>query len=125
MALKKVRLELARTAEHPDGSVNHGYEFVAPLDADGHLDSGGWKEYANACTFRRFWLGEDDQQGTLMHKRGRWVFSYELGDDDDDTIFKFDRHNFTVGEYVSVTEHDGTTYPFKVVSVTTPEALRG
>ena len=125
MSLKKIRLELARTAEHPSGSANHGYEFTAPLDAEGHLDPDGWDEWANACTFRRFWPGEDDQQGSLMHKRGRWVFSYELGDDDDDTIFKFDRHRFAVGEYVSITEHDGTTHPFRVVSVGVPEALRG
>jgi hypothetical protein len=124
MPLKKIRLELARTADYPNGSANHGYEFVAPLDAAGHLDGEGWRKYANACTCRRFWPGEDDQHGTLMHKRGRWVFSYELGDDDDDTIFKFDRHNFVVGEYVSVTEHDGTTHPFKVVSVDAPTAFR-
>ncbi len=124
MPLKKIRLELARTAEFPNGSANHGYEFMAPLDAEGHLDAAGWKEYGNACTFRRFWPGEDDQHGSLKHKRGRWVFSYQLGDDDDDTIFKFDRHNFVVGEYVSITEHDGTSHPFKIASVGTPDALR-
>jgi hypothetical protein len=40
MALRKVRLELARTAEFPDGSSQPGYEFVAPLTDDGHLDEG-------------------------------------------------------------------------------------
>jgi hypothetical protein len=33
-------------------------------------------------------------------------------------IFKFDRHAFVPGEYVSITEHDGVTRPFRVVSVT-------
>jgi hypothetical protein len=28
-----------------------------------------------------------------------------------------DRHSFAPGEYVSITEHDGVTRPFRVVSV--------
>ena len=32
MALKNIRLELARAEEFPAGSAEHGYEFVAPLD---------------------------------------------------------------------------------------------
>ena len=31
--------------------------------------------------------------------------------------FRFDKHAFKVGEYVSVTEHDGITRPFRVVAV--------
>jgi hypothetical protein len=37
-AFKRIRLELARSKEFPAGSANHGYEFVAPLDAEGHID---------------------------------------------------------------------------------------
>ena len=37
MPLKKIILELARTPEFPNGSSTHGYEFVAPLDADGMI----------------------------------------------------------------------------------------
>jgi hypothetical protein len=39
----KIRLELARNAEFPEGSARHGYEFIAPLTPDGHLDPDGWK----------------------------------------------------------------------------------
>ena len=39
MSLKRIRLELARTPDFPNGSGQHGYEFVAPLDDKGHLDS--------------------------------------------------------------------------------------
>jgi len=35
MALKRIRLELARTADFPEGSPSHGYEFVAALDPRG------------------------------------------------------------------------------------------
>ncbi len=59
MPLKKIILELARTPEFPNGSSNHGYEFVAPLDAEGHLQADGWAQHKTACTVRRFWDGVD------------------------------------------------------------------
>ena len=31
-AFKRIRLNLARSKEFPQGSSRHGYEFVAPLD---------------------------------------------------------------------------------------------
>src|SRR6478735_6589282 len=36
---KRIRLDLARSSEFPTGSTRHGYEFVAPLDPSGHIDS--------------------------------------------------------------------------------------
>ena len=67
-----------------------------------------------------------DEHGVLVHRRdGKWVFSYQPGDDEDDEpIFRLDQHRFAAGEYVSVTEHDGVTRPFKVTSLKTA-ALRG
>jgi len=118
MSLSKIRLELARTKEAPNGDSRCGYEFVAPLDAAGHFDPAAWRQHKAACTVRRFWLKADDERGLLVHTRGRkWVFSYAPGEDDDEPLFKFDRHTFTAGEYVSVTEHDGVTRPFRVVAV--------
>ena len=37
MPLKRIRIELARDHDFPDGNRNCGYEFVAPLDAEGAL----------------------------------------------------------------------------------------
>jgi hypothetical protein len=37
--LTKIRLELARDHEHPEGSHAIGYEFAAPLDANGKIDA--------------------------------------------------------------------------------------
>ena len=42
----------------------------------------------------------------------------DIRTEDDEPIFKFDRHSFVPGEYVSITEHDGVTRPFRVISVT-------
>ena len=36
---------------------------------------------------------------------------------DEEPIFKLDKHAFTVGEYISVTEHDGVARPFRIVAV--------
>jgi len=118
MTFLKVRLELARTPEFPEGSNKRGYEFVAPLDETGLLDVEEWRHHKTRCTVRRFWEGEDDETGLLIHTRHKtWAFSYAPGEDDDEPVFRFDTHIFREGQYVSITEHDGVTRPFKVVSV--------
>jgi hypothetical protein len=118
MSLNIIRLELARTKETPEGNANCGYEFVAPLDAAGRFDEKTWRSHRGACTVRRFWENANNEYGMLVHTKGRrWVFSYAPGEDDDEPVFKLDRHTFKEGDYVSVTEHDGVTRPFKIVSV--------
>jgi hypothetical protein len=125
MSLKQIRLELARTPDFPNGSSAHGYEFIAPLDTKGHLDSASWPKVKAACTVRRFWDSAPDEHGFLIHRRdGRWAFSYAPGDDDDEPIFRFDKHMFVTGEYATVTEHDGVARPFRVVDVA-PAIVRG
>ena len=37
MNLNKIRLELARDHDFPDGSRERGYEFTAPLGEDGRM----------------------------------------------------------------------------------------
>jgi len=118
MSLKRIRLELARTPDFPAGSPAHGYEFVAPLDEKGHLSSLEWPQAKGACTVRRFWKSQPDEHGVLIHRHnGSWAFSYAPGDDDDEPIFRLDRHLFLEGEYITVTEHDGVARPFRVVHV--------
>lgn len=124
MSLKRIRLELARTPEFPEGSAAHGYEFVAPLDARGHLDSREWFETKGACTVRRFWATEPDEHGSLIQRKdGTWAFSYGAGEADDEPIFRFDRHLFVEGETVTVTEHDGVARPFRIAQVS-PAVIR-
>jgi hypothetical protein len=38
MSLSKIRLELARCKEYPEGAHDIGYEFAAPLTADSRID---------------------------------------------------------------------------------------
>jgi hypothetical protein len=119
LSLRKIRLELARNPDFPEGSKAHGYQFVAPLTDDGHLDPDGWRQERTACRVHRFWRGADDEYGQLVHHRGgQWAFHYDgAGDQAEEPIFRFDRHQFVAGEYVSITEHDGVQRTFHVVEV--------
>ena len=120
MNLSIIRLELARDPAHPSGSADHGYEFVAPLDPEGHIDAEGWRQARDRCRVRRFWEGNPDEMGHLVHRRGgSWAFHYDVaGDpDEDEPGYKFDAHAFQEGEYVSLREPDGELMTFQVVSV--------
>jgi hypothetical protein len=123
MGLAQIRLELARTKEFPEGSPRHGYEFIAPLTKDSHIDAKAWKEFKDRCEVTRFWGEEEPAQGKLRHVGQGWRFDYDASDDaDDEPFFKLDKHALTQGAYVSITEHGGEQYAFKVVSVTPVKA---
>ncbi len=120
MTLMHIRLELARCPEYPNGSPHHGYELLAPLQADGHIDAEQWRDHRKECRVKRFWNGEPDELGHLVRsRRGDWAFHYDIeGDPDDDEVgFRFASHAFRPGEYVSIAEHDGETRTFIVAAV--------
>lgn len=120
MTLQRIRIELARDHEFPSGSRDRGYDFVAPLDADGYIDAAEWRKERARCRARRFWAGMADEVGHLVHKPGgAWAFHYDIHGpaDDDETGFRFGTHVYRAGEYVSIKEHDGTLRTFRVVSV--------
>jgi hypothetical protein len=118
--LRRIRLELARDHEFPNGSSERGYDFLAPLDEQGHIDRDAWQELRTRCRVRRFWGGEPEEIGHLVHKRGNaWAFHYDVHGDaaHDESGFRFDRHSFIPGEYVSIKEQDGVLRTFRVKSV--------
>jgi hypothetical protein len=116
--LSFIRLELARTAEFPQGSPDHAYEFTAPLTKDAHIDALAWKELKDRCEVTRIWGDAPPQTGRLRHVGTGWRFDYDAADDsDDEPFFKLDRHVLIPGAYVSITEQDGVQRPFRVVSV--------
>ncbi len=116
--MRRIRLELARGAGHPDGSADHGYELAAPLTADGRLDLDAWPAVRDACRVRRFWGAEPERFGHLRHTRHRaWAFSYVPGEDDDEPLYRLDHHRLVPGDYVTVSEPGGEAHTFKVVSV--------
>ena len=123
MTLMRIRLELARDHEFPNGSRDRGYEFTAPLTEDGHLDADEWRKARESCRVRRFWPGDAPESGHLVHRRGgSWAFDYNPKSNiDDEPGFKFSTHRFVPGEYVSITEHDGHQRTFRIASVVEPD----
>jgi hypothetical protein len=119
MTMKRIKLELARDHDFPNGSRKHGYDFAAPLDDDGHLVAEEWKRERERCRAVRFWEGRPNEVGRLVHRRGgSWAFDYDpRRSSDDEPGFKFDAHRFAPGEYVSIREHDGVQRTFRVASV--------
>ncbi len=103
----KIRLELARTSEFPEGNRNIGYEFIAPLDTQDHIDVAQFHQSKNRCRVRRFRPDEGDDIGHLVRKPGgSWAFHYDIHSDeeDDESGYRFGNHSFKSGEYVSVKE---------------------
>ncbi|MFZ4534637.1 MAG: hypothetical protein ACOYOJ_22875 [Alsobacter sp.] len=119
----RIVLHLARSKANPEGSSRYGYDLVAPLDASGHLDVAAWKDARARCRVRRFWAGEPDQIGHLVHRPGgrggaTWAFDYDpAAHDDDEAGYRLGDHVISPGEYVSLADEDGELHTFKVESV--------
>jgi hypothetical protein len=121
--LHRITLHLARSRQFPDGSSRHGYEIVAPLDADGRLDPAEWRSRRRSCRVRRFWAGEPARQGRLIHRPGgaggaTWLIDYnDATDADDEAGYRLGTHRFVPGEYVSVRDEDGEMHTFRIASI--------
>lgn len=129
--LQVITLHLGRTPAFADGSARHGYEITAPLDERGYLDATGWQDHRDLCRVRRFWAGEPDKHGWLVHRAGgaggaTWCIDYDDATHEDDEIgFHLSSHRLVVDEYVSIRDSDGELRPFRVVSVRAkPDAVK-
>ncbi|HEY7806829.1 MAG TPA: hypothetical protein VIC34_06475 [Croceibacterium sp.] len=87
----------------------------APLDAAGLIDERALARRPTVATVRRFWPNEPDQTGHLIRNGKDWLFSYEMGDENNEMVYQLEAHPLRVGEYVTVTEPDGDRLPFRVV----------
>ena len=123
-ALRKVTLHAARSKEFPDGSIRHGYDFVAPLTEDGRIDLDSWRAHRAECFAHRFWGDESPLQGLLVHssggRGGGWAFEWRSETTDEEEGYRFGDHVFQPGEYVSVRDPDGKLLTFRVTSVGAP-----
>ncbi len=118
--MKRVRLELARDHDHPLGSRLTGYDFIAPIDDQGHINPDSWRRNRDKCRVKRFSEGEADEVGHIIRRPGgSWAFHYDIHGtrDADEGGYRFDTHVFKPGEYVSIREQDGEMRTFKVMSV--------
>ena len=120
--LKCITLHLARDNDFPDGSSERGYAITAPLDEVGHLDATAWKKLKNRCEVRRFWRGEEDRVGRLVHQPGgkdgaTWKIHYRDADESDETGYRLGAHRFLVNEYVSIHDESGRSHTFKIANI--------
>lgn len=116
---RRIRLELAREPGHPEGDAGIGYTMLAPLTSDGHLDIDAARDFREQCKVIRFTQGKESEKGYLRRRPGgSWAFHYDLADgsEDDDPGFRFERHRFNPGDYVTVMEDEGA-HTYRVVSV--------
>lgn len=119
--LKRIRLELARDEEFPEGSARHGYDFVAPLDDEGRINLESFVAERERCRVLRFWGDAEHETGHLVRfSGGAWAFHYKKSGDidvEDEEGYRFQSHHFRPGEYVSIREPDGEMRTFRVTRV--------
>ncbi len=121
--LRDILLHLARNKDFPEGSAAHGYDIVAPVDSAGRIDGDAWKHVRGQCRVRRFWQGEDDQIGLLVHHASglhgaAWQIDFvSSGLNYGETAFRLETHHLVPGEYVSVRQTNGQSHTFKVAHV--------
>ncbi|MFT3728124.1 MAG: hypothetical protein QM759_09900 [Terricaulis sp.] len=118
-AFRRIRLELAREHDHPEGDRRKGYVIIAPLTPKGAIDLDLFHEHRTECAVMRFAPDVESQEGFLRRRPGgSWSFHYDLAEaqEDDDSLFKLDQHRFTPGEYVTVAEDDAP-HTYRVVSI--------
>lgn len=121
MSLSRIVLRLARNpgTEFAGGDDHRGYSLTAPLTPAGHLDVDAWHKVKDKCHVRRFAPDEDPVEGRLARRGQSWFFDYEDGGpQDDEPVYRLGEHTFGVGEYVTVTDHDGRRLTYKVTEVT-------
>ncbi len=126
-ALRKITLNAARSKEFPEGSIRHGYDFVAPLTDDGHIDVDAWKAHRSECFVHRFWGNDPVMRGILVRKPGgpggaTWAFEWDAPGEtaDEEEGFRFADHVFKSGEYVSLREQEGELMTFRVIGIGSP-----
>ena len=117
MNWKSIRLELARTRDFPEGSASRAYLLRLPLDERGLIDEQALYSAPALATVHRYWPNQRDRSGYMIRTPKGWAMSYEPGEEDDETVFHLETHPIRVGEYITLTEPDGSRLPFRVASL--------
>lgn len=117
MKWKRVRLELGRTREFPQGSASRAYLVHLPVSDDGLIDEAVLQAAPGRARVRRHWPNEPDMSGYVIRTPKGWAFSYRMGEDDDEAVYHLETHAIRLGEYITLTEPDGQRLPYRVVSL--------
>lgn len=115
---RRIRIELAREPDHPEGDATVAYVIVAPLDANDRIDPTLWREHREACRIARLRPNKPDDHGHLVRRQGGgWAFHYDTDTNMPDEVgFHLAEECFVSGEYVSINE-GGEMHTYRVASV--------
>jgi hypothetical protein len=117
MPMNRITLRLARNPSTPfvEGDPERGYVLLAPLTPDGKIDADVYAAAKAACTVRRFGPGVDAVEGRLRRHASVWYFDYDAQrTSDDEPVFKLGDHRFLPGDYVTITDDEGTPLTYQV-----------
>ncbi len=118
MTLNRITMRLARNpdAGFPEGDDRYGYVLVAPLDRDGRLADGEWRENKEKCVVIRFTPDDPkDADGWISRRGDNWYFRYDEEDEGpDEPLFRLGDHQLRLGDYVTVHEADGDNLTYRI-----------
>ena len=84
---------------------------------DGLIDEASLREMPARATVHRHWPNQPDTSGYVIRTPRGWAFSYEPGEEDDESIFDLETHSIRPGENITLTEPDGRQLPFRVAAL--------
>ena len=110
--MKRIALTLARSKDFPNGSSQIGYDFIAPLDSNGHIDLPAWKKHRRRIQRPAFFCwctrrAAPSMGGGCLTTMSRVTTTTRLAFCSDTMP----------GEYVSIRDAKGTMHTFMVKSV--------
>jgi hypothetical protein len=117
MTMTRITLRLARnpSTDFVEGDPERGYVLMAPLTDEGKIDADVYAAAKAACTVRRFGPDMDAAEGKLKRHASDWYFDYDaLKTSDDEPVFKLGDHRFLPGDYITITDEDGTPLTYQV-----------
>jgi hypothetical protein len=121
--LNRILLTLARSREFPDGSSRHGYDFIAPLDPEGHIDPMLWKKYRDTAGFGDFGRARTTKSVAsctslaALNTHAWFSSTIPVGMTTMKLATSSVNMRFCLGDYVSISGKDGKLQTFRVTSV--------
>jgi hypothetical protein len=116
MNWRTVRLELASSDKHPNGSVGRALILHVPIASDGHIDPIAIDRSPERATVRRFWGSEQDCYGLVKPGEGNWSLQCAKATGEL-LIFSLESAQIHLDGLVKVRQPEGHDLPFRVVSV--------
>ena len=111
-----IRLDAARSPEHPAGSAEICYLLQLPLDPTGLIDRTEHRARPADARVLRSLPDAPEAAGYVVERGDGWAFSYEPGTADDEVLLHPEVHPFCVGDYCSITGEDEAQHSFRVTA---------